>query len=119
DRALQIIYTLSPVITEHAIIRDEQSAEFVEACNTLQAVSSLGVAHQAILRGLEEPLEGLENALDLPSLARQFSESDACQCAEFLTCTQRILECREAAERVTRAGWDRVCERLIALPEPT
>jgi hypothetical protein len=81
-------------------------------------LSNLGAPPQAALRRLEDALERLENALDLPPFARQFSASDAGQCAEFRTCTQRILECREAAERVTQAGWDRVCERLIALPGP-
>jgi hypothetical protein len=51
-------------------------------------------------------------------MARRFSQSDARQCADFLTCTQRILECREAAERVTQTGWDRICQRLIAPPAP-
>jgi hypothetical protein len=111
---------LVSVIMKHGIITAERSAGFVEACNTLdRTLSTHGAPPQAVPQGLDHALEGLQDALDLPPLARQFSESDMTQCDEFLNCTRHILECREAAERVTRAGWDRVCERLIALPEPT
>jgi hypothetical protein len=107
------------LITEHAVITAERGSRLVQAHNTLdRSPSKPGAPPQAALQGFENDLERLENALDLPPLARQFSESGARQCADFVTCTRRVLECREAAERVTETGWDRVCERLIASPNP-
>jgi hypothetical protein len=99
------------VIMKHGLIAAERSGAKCVA------------ARRTLCRYLMDPqapadavLQELEIALDFPVLAPAFSASDARQCLEFLICTRRILECREAAEWVTQAGWDRVCERLIALP---
>jgi energy-coupling factor transporter ATP-binding protein EcfA2 len=100
------LFSLGSFVIRHDMITAERSAGFAKACNTFHRYLST------------ETVQGLENALDFPQPETPFSQSDARQCLEFLTCTQRILECREAAERVTQAGWDRVCERLIALPKP-
>jgi hypothetical protein len=52
-------------------------------------------------------------ALDIPRDAYALSMDDMGQWTLFLNCAQRILECRNAAEWVTQAGWDQVCDQLI------
>jgi hypothetical protein len=107
----------SAIITAHAMITVERRSRFVEARHTLDRHLKSGDAlADELYQRLENALKRLGNALDLSPLAHLFSERDARQCIEFLTHTQRILECRDAAERVTQAGWDQVCERLIAPP---
>jgi predicted NACHT family NTPase len=101
-------------VIAHGVMTDEQRVRFAQAFHTLeQYYSNRGTTFKADLEEFGNALEGLETALKLPPLARQFSDSDARTCVEFLTCTQHILDCRKAAERVTQAGWDRVCARLI------
>jgi hypothetical protein len=108
DRVLARGRSLASMIVRHRMITAERSAGFAEACKNLDGHSTnRGASTDAILRELE-------NALDLPQPEPAFSQDDARQCVEFLACTQRILECREAAERVTQGGWNKVCERLIA-----
>jgi len=109
SRARDLIRNLGFVIMESGTI----TAERIESAK----------AHHTLDRYLMSPeasanvtLQELVSDFDLPPPDHRFSKSDAQQCTEFLTSTQRILECREAAERVTQSGWDRVCERLIAPP---
>ena len=103
-------HELGVVIMKQGMITAERSAQCIAACHTLDRY----------LMNPQAPADAvfqeLEHALDFPPFKPLFSVSDTRQCLEFLNCTRRILECREAAERVTQAGWDRVCERLIALP---
>src|SRR5262249_52314266 len=124
DRAgayyLSRAHSLSRMIIEYGMITAEQIAGFVEACKTLdQSLSHRKESPEAVTQEIANALEGLANALDVPRLVGGFSDCDTRQCVEFLICTQRIFECREAAERVTQAGWDQVCERLFALPGST
>jgi hypothetical protein len=119
DRSLALVDTLGDIIIKREIITAESSAAFVQARNTLDgSLLHPGEPPQAALQRLELALEGLKNALELPPPARCFTLSDARQSVELLTHTQRILECREAAERVTQASWDQVCEQLVAPPTP-
>lgn len=113
DLALDLYQILGSIITDHRIIAIERSEEFVKACNTLDR-------HLKIRRPLTDAaLEELANTPGFPPLDPYLSEWDVQQFSDFLICTQRVFECREAAERVTQAGWDRVCERLFALPRST
>ena len=107
---LEHVLRLGSAIVRQRIITADRSAGLAEACNALDRyLTKPGVSADPVL-------QEVENALDFPRPARPFSQSDARQCVEFLTRTQHILECREAAERVKQVGWDKVCERLIALP---
>jgi hypothetical protein len=116
DHALDRAFALSSMIVEHTMVTAERSPAFTDACRNLEDFKN-GVASAGVFaQGLENTIEVIAAALDLPLLARRFTASDTTQCSEFLTCTLRILECRDAAERVTQAGWDRVCEQLVVLP---
>jgi hypothetical protein len=109
-RAVDRARNLGSVLIDQGMIAAERSAGLAEACGILDR-------HFSNWGTLSDDAAGeLENALDLPQHASRFARSDAQECVDFLTRTRRILECREAAERVTQAGWDQVCERLIALP---
>ena len=61
-----------------------------------------------------EELQRLCGDFDIPWLVMQFSRDDTQQCVEYLNCMRRIIECRDAAERVTKAGLDQVCQRLYS-----
>lgn len=107
-RALHLI--LGAIVMDQRIITAEQSAGFVKAFETIDR-----------LNNRPQPLTGaaveeLANTLGFPSLEPLYMYAQ--QYNTLLTCTWIVLECRAAAERVTQAGWDRVCERLFALPRP-
>ena len=59
-------------------------------------------------------MQRLMESLNIPRVASELSEDELDQWDELLRCTQRVLECRKAAERVTQAGWDAVCRMLVA-----
>jgi hypothetical protein len=120
DLTLDEAERLSRMIMEDGMIRAEGIAGLDEGSNTLDRIlSHTESLTGSLLQKLVNALEGLANVLDIPRLASGLPDSDARQRVKFLICNRRILECREAAERVTQAGWDRVCERLIALPGST
>ena len=102
---------MGSITREQAIIAAERSTAFLETCSTLD--------HSLTTQGAltDDDFRELENALNLVQVIPWSSETDARGCTEFLMCTRLVMDCREAAERVTQAGWDQVCERLIALPE--
>jgi hypothetical protein len=117
--ALAPIRALSSILIGYQMIAAKRSAKFARAHNALEQYSSNLVApSRTEIQGIQDAIELLDGAIDFPQAARLFLESDALECVEFLDCTQRILQCREAAERVTQAGWDRVCKRLLARPGP-
>ena len=107
---LDLAFEIKNLIIKHSMISSSQNVRFVEACKNIDEImSKFGKTPRAIS-------QELENALDLPLFKHPFSIPDAHKLVDILTCTRRILECREAAERLTQAGWDRVCERLLAPP---
>jgi hypothetical protein len=68
-----------------------------------------------VLRRPKSAVQDLLDAVALPPLPNPIWDLYPQECRDLPASTQRILECREAAERVTQAGWDRVCERLLTL----
>jgi hypothetical protein len=111
---------LSHIIIKQKMIMTYRIAAFVEACKTLDRLPShRGASPEASLPGFANALDGLATTLDVPRFSDKYSSIDEDVYLEFLTSIQRVLECREAAERVTQTGWDRVCERLFSLPKST
>jgi hypothetical protein len=110
--AREYVFEQGCLIMNPELVSIERSALYIEASNALDRYRKNRVSSpRAVLREIE-------TALDFPRLAHGFTQAEARQCVEFLTGTRRIIECREAAERATQAGWDCVCGRLIAVPRP-
>ncbi len=101
---------LSIIIMHPGMIKGERNSVCLPVWNALKQ------PHRKPRASVDRILRDFQAALNLPPLAQQPSEEDAQQCFEYLNCTRRIIECREAAERVTQAVWNRVCERLLAPP---
>ena len=85
---------------------------FPEAWNSLvRSLANRKATAQTVVQALLDVL--------IPPFAWEFEDTDVRQSSEFLMCAHRILEClRRLPKGSRREGWDRVCERLIALPRP-
>jgi hypothetical protein len=104
DRALEI----GCLIMQGGIIVAEKSSACAEAAKAVQRYLRNRVASP------DGVLRKIEASVDLPVGELDFSESGAQECVEFFIGTRRVIECRDAAERVTRNGWNQILKRLIA-----
>jgi hypothetical protein len=68
-----------------------------------------------LIKAWQRSLNILANAVQLPPELRNLDEGDSLE--SYLYACQLIVDCKNAATRVSRSVWDDICQRMLKPPE--